>query len=339
MDSTFTSFNIEDRTFVAYAKREIHNDIVKGSFSQRRVAEIDIIVSELCSNLIKHAGSGELLYRMFEEEGTNCVEMVALDKGHGMADATKMVKDGISTSNTLGHGLGSIQRLSDRFQIYSIVGFGTVVYASVGRRKVKHGDGLPPPEKCQIKCICVPKPREKACGDGYAIKRNENSVQILLGDGLGHGEFAQQAVESAAEYFRKCTEGDPVDILRGMHEHVRRSRGLVATIAVADMRQGEWKICGVGNISTRILNGIESRNHMSYNGTIGHNIPRTMTSSTYRIEKNQRLIMVSDGLRTRWEITRYPGILRFDNIILASMLYRDFTRSVDDSSVLVASIA
>jgi anti-sigma regulatory factor (Ser/Thr protein kinase) len=339
MDSTFTSFNIEDRTFVAYAKREIHTRAMKGNFSQRRVAEIDIIVSELCSNLIKHAGSGELLYRQVEEQRVSSVEILALDKGYGMADAAKMVRDGMSTSNTLGHGLGSIQRLSDQFQIYSMVGFGTVVFAGIGKPNRKQEEGIPAPERLQVRGICVPKPRETHCGDGFIVKRNDSTTQIFLGDGLGHGEFAQEAVEAAAAYFLKCDDNDPVDILRGMHECVRRTRGLVATIAVADMRQNEWKVCGVGNISTRVFNGIESRNHMSYNGTIGLNIPRTMTNSVYVLEKNQRLVMVSDGLRARWEIMRYPGILRFDNILLACMLYRDFTRGIDDASVLVASVA
>ena len=98
------TFNIEDRTFVAYAKREIHNE-VRGRFSERRAGEIDIVVSELCSNLIKHAGGGQILFRKLEQRGIDIVEIFSLDNGGGMADAHKMVKDGMSTSNTLGHGL------------------------------------------------------------------------------------------------------------------------------------------------------------------------------------------------------------------------------------------
>ena len=53
----FTSIRIEDRSYVAIAKREIHDAAVLASFNPSRVGVIDIAVAELTSNIIKHAGS------------------------------------------------------------------------------------------------------------------------------------------------------------------------------------------------------------------------------------------------------------------------------------------
>lgn len=336
MVNAFTSYNIEERSFVAYIKREIHNDIAKGNFSETRAGEIDIIVSELCSNIVKHAGSGEVLYRISHDQGESTFEILGIDKGPGMADTGKMMKDGVSTTSTLGHGLGAIERLSDTFQLYSIPEWGTVLYSRVSTLK----PGVVKKENfdLDIRALCICKPRETECGDGYRIKRSNTDIQIFFGDGLGHGKFAHEAVEQAGDFFFSCAQTDPVEIIREMHEKVRRTRGLVATIAVLNKKRNEWSICGVGNILTRMYHGIMYKNYMSYNGTIGLNIPTSLKSSVIPAERNQHLVMTSDGLRSRWDISKFPSILKYDNMILAASVYKDFTRGNDDSSILIAKV-
>jgi anti-sigma regulatory factor (Ser/Thr protein kinase) len=336
MDKPFTSYPIEERSFVAYIKREIHNEALQGFFSEKQVGEIDIIISELCSNLIKHAGSGELLYRIFNSsENDSVFEIICFDRGPGMADSKKMMKDGVSTTKTLGQGLGAIERLSNLAQLYSIPGWGTIHYATVSTLKRNPGGKS---NDLEIRALCVNKPREIVCGDGFRIKKNETETQIFFGDGLGHGQHAKDAVDRAGDFFLSCKERDPVDILRQMHEVVRRTRGLVGTVAVFDKKKMEWNVCGIGNILSRMYTGIMYKNYMAYNGTIGLNIPTSLSHSAFPAEKNQHLVMCSDGIRTRWDLTRYPSILKQDNTILAAALYKDYSRGNDDSSILIAKV-
>jgi hypothetical protein len=84
----------------------VHALAVSGGFSARKVGEIDIIVAEMVTNLVKHAGGGDLLVKLIEEEGIQGLEIIAIDNGVGMTDVTRMVADGVSTKNTLGQGLG-----------------------------------------------------------------------------------------------------------------------------------------------------------------------------------------------------------------------------------------
>ena len=42
-----------------------------------------------------------------------------------------MMQDGMSTTNTMGHGLGSIKRLSDTFELYSQPGWGTIILSRI----------------------------------------------------------------------------------------------------------------------------------------------------------------------------------------------------------------
>lgn len=336
MDKTFTSYKVEDRSYVAYIKREIHKELMQCNFSGKQVAEIDIIVSELSSNLVKHAGYGELLYRAHNIGDKNAeFEIISIDGGPGMSDPARMMKDGTSTTSTLGQGLGAMNRLSTTFQLFSIPEWGTVAYSkySTGEQSLRKRTF-----DLDVHALCVNKANEFVSGDGYTIKRTSSTVNILFGDGLGHGEHAHEAVSRASKAFIDCRLNEPVEILRHIHENVRRSRGLVATVVVLDLQQKVWKICGVGNIMTRLYTGISYKNYMAYNGTLGLNIPGSMKDSVFEAEKNQHMIMASDGIRSRWDLTKYPSIFKYDNTVLAAAIYKDFTRRTDDASILIAKV-
>lgn len=337
MGKAFVNYRVEDRSFVSYVKREIHLEVSRAQFTEKQVASIDIIVSELTSNLIKHAGSGEILYRTTESDSGSIFEVICIDRGPGMSDPDRMMVDGVSTSGTLGQGLGAISRLSTRSQIYSTRGVGTVVYSMVSSITAKKVRSLNP--QVEVKGLCVSKPRESSCGDGYEVLRGNSATKVFLGDGLGHGEHAKAAVDHAKDVFLTSEEMEPVEIIRGMHEKVKRTRGLVVAIAVFDEIASEIKICGVGNIAVRLFNGLHLKNYMSYNGTVGLNIPNSMKESTFPIEKNQHLVMCSDGIKSRWNIGQYPSIFKYDNIVLAASLYRDNFRGNDDASVLIAKVS
>lgn len=337
MGKAFTSVLIEERSIASYVKREIHNEISRRQFSEHQIAAIDLIVSEMTSNIIKHAKGGEIHYRTDDDKRHKPVfEIVCVDKGPGMTDLKLMQKDGFSTAGTLGHGLGAIKRLSDISQIYSIPGWGTILYAKI------HTEDSAPARTGQldveVRAFCVNKPRETVCGDGYRIRRSRTGVSVFFGDGLGHGVEAKAAVDAAGDFFMTCDEDSPVEILRQMHERVRRTRGLVASIAVFDKTNSALRICGVGNTVVRVYNGLEVKNYMSFNGTIGLNIPNSLRDSTFDLVKNQHLIMTSDGIRSRWSIGQYPSILKYDSTILAAAIYRDNFRGNDDASVLVAKV-
>ena len=338
MARSFTSYRVEERSYVSYIKREIHNQVQRCKFSQIQAGKIDIIVSEMASNIIKHAGSGELLFRVDEfDELCSTFEIISIDNGPGIADTARMMRDGVSTTHTLGQGLGSINRLSDMAQLYSMPGWGTIHYAMVKKDSGKKTSAVKK-AGLEIRALCVNKPRETVCGDGYSIRHSDSETFIFFGDGLGHGEFAKDAVDRAGEFFLQSRDNEPVDIIRNMHEKIRRTRGLVGTVARCDLKSNQWTICGVGNIFTRVYSGIESKNIMPYNGTIGLNLPSTMNSYVLNCENNQHLIMCSDGIQTRWDLNKYPAVLKYDSMILASAIYKDFSRRNDDASVLIAKV-
>ena len=55
--------------------------------------------------------------------------MLALDKGPGMADVARCLRDGYSTAGSPGNGLGAVARLSSFFDVYSNPRTGTALLA------------------------------------------------------------------------------------------------------------------------------------------------------------------------------------------------------------------
>ncbi|PHK25497.1 hypothetical protein VF13_42520 [Nostoc linckia z16] len=336
MDSTpFSSYRIDDRSYVSFVKREIHNLVVNFGFSSQRAGEVDIIVSELTSNLIKYAAVGELLYRTGIDEGGKFFELFCLDSGPGITNISRMMQDGNSSSGTLGEGLGAIKRLSSVFQLYSGAGWGTVAYCKVSEQAVPQ---VPRKKLADFGVVNVCSPGEMVSGDGYFVKQSRDSLLVFMADGLGHGMNAWEAAQEAIAALQQCREESPAEMLRYIHPLVKKTRGLVATIAVLNLASAQWKLCGIGNISTRIYTGLQCKNYTPYNGIVGHNIPRTLNDSVVPVEKHQALVMHSDGLRTRWNLNELPALLKYNPSLIAGVLFKDNARRNDDMTILAGKI-
>jgi len=334
-DTVLFSYKIDDRSYVSFIKREIHNLVTSSGFSSVKIGEIDIIVSELTSNLIKFAEKGELLYRMSNDEKGLFFEIYCLDNGKGIQNLSRMMQDGISSSATLGQGLGAIERLSDNSSVFTLPDWGTIVYSKV---YLKKNEVFTKSNPISLGAVKVCYPGEAVCGDGFYIKKMETGVQFLMGDGLGHGINAHEAVQEAISAFKECRHSSPVDVLRYIHENVKKTRGLVATVIYLDFGSQKWLMCGVGNISTLLYTGLSAKNYTPYNGIVGLNIPRTLNNSILDYEKYQTLIMHSDGLKTRWNLADLQGILKHEPNIIAAALYKDNARYNDDMTVFAAKI-
>jgi len=329
------AYTVNDRSYFAILKREIHTLAVKEKFSETKVGEIDIIVAELVSNLVRHGEGGRVLVKPIYKNGIHGLEIISIDNGPGMTDVTRMLADGVSTKNSLGQGLGAMKRLSNLFQVFSIKEWGTVMLIRIFD---KNTPAFNQPSRAEIGSTLISKPGQPVCGDGFFYRMNENYLKLFLGDGLGHGTEANKAVEAAGQAFLDCSETDPAEIIYFINNAVKKTRGLVGTVAVYDFSKKKWKICGVGNIGTKISSPSQNKNYMSYNGIIGLNVPNSLNSQETPYEAGQVLIMASDGLKTRWDTIRYPSIYRYDLSVLCATLIKDFARFTDDMSVVSCKI-
>jgi anti-sigma regulatory factor (Ser/Thr protein kinase) len=334
VDATHTSFAAHDRSYFSLLKKEIHRRAEDAGILAERLNELDIVVAEMTSNLYKYSDGGEILMGVFANAGSPYVELICIDNGPGMINPSRMIMDGVSTTNTMGHGLGSIKRLSDTFEIYSLTGWGTILLSRIYNdpKAVKKQIEL------TIRPLIVSKPGETKSGDGFAVKRTDNFIKLMLADGLGHGPEANFAVNEAADVFKVFPDYSPTETLRFIHSSIKKTRGAVINISGYDFETKIWTTAGIGNIAAKMMGPVQFKNHMSYNGIVGHNIPGTMNDQQYTGDQYNQMVLCSDGIKTRWDPQRYPQINKYDQTLLAAALYKDFARRNDDMSVIAAKI-
>ncbi|MFL6622895.1 MAG: anti-sigma regulatory factor [Sulfurifustis sp.] len=96
-------------------------------FSASEATLVATAISELARNIVHYAKTGEILVRPVDGAGRCGITIVARDRGPGIADTKLAVREGYSTSASLGLGLPGVRRIMDEFDIVSKVGCGTTV--------------------------------------------------------------------------------------------------------------------------------------------------------------------------------------------------------------------
>jgi anti-sigma regulatory factor (Ser/Thr protein kinase) len=299
-------------------------------FDETSAGRVALVVTEVATNIVKHGGGGEVLIHPLQQDDERGIELIGLDKGPGITNVAESRVDGVSRSGSAGTGLGAIARMADEHDIYSQPGRGTAVLARIWQRR----SSAPRRTQMEVAGVCVAKPGESECGDGWAVAKHASGAIIVLADGLGHGPEAAEAAREAIRIFRKHTNEGPAAILKDAHDALRSTRGAAVAIADVDCDSGVVTFSGIGNIAGTVL-AAERRNMVSHNGILGHTV-RTISEFTYAWVPDALVVLASDGLQSQWSLNTYPGIAVRDASLIAAVLYRDFNRGRDDATVVVA---
>jgi anti-sigma regulatory factor (Ser/Thr protein kinase) len=325
---------VTDPSAAAEARRKATALAATLGFDEADVGRVAIVVTEAVTNLIKHAGGGEIHGRAFGKEGDAALEILALDHGPGIDSIDTALRDGYSSAGSAGTGLGAIQRASSEFDVYSTQTAGTAVLAVLRARARRKGAD---PPRFRVAGLSVPKRGEEVCGDAWACRRTGDGLTILVVDGLGHGFGAAEAARTARQLFQEERDGaHPSETLDRLHRGLRPTRGAAAAIARVDPRSDLITYAGVGNIAGVILGGERPQSLVSHNGILGHEV-RRLQEFTYPWRAGSTLVLHSDGLTSHWSLDGYPGVIRRHPALIAGLLYRDFRRPHDDVTVVVAS--
>jgi anti-sigma regulatory factor (Ser/Thr protein kinase) len=304
------------------------------NFSEVDIGRAAIIVTEAATNLAKHATGGELLIRSLECGGVMGIEILSIDWGPGMANPSRCLQDGVSTAGSPGTGLGAMVRIASQFDIHSELGRGTVMMSRYWAGRIPKDISMRPLE---IGAVCLPITDEEPCGDGWAAEQDRRRSILLACDGLGHGIQAAEASREAERLFRSHRTRPVPEIVEVLHAGLRSTRGAALAVMEVDHAHAVVRYCGIGNIAARIVTGEGERNLVSHNGIAGHEV-RKIQEFTYPWDDAGLLVMHSDGIATIWRLTDYTRLVLRHPSIIAGVLYRDFKRIRDDSTVVVAKM-
>src|SRR4051794_35013448 len=105
-------FPLAELSQVGDARRTVTALAERLGFDETRRGELAIVVTELANNVVRHGRGGELVVRSVQLEGVAGLEILAVDKGPGIANVGRALQDGFSTGGAQGSGLGAGRRLS-----------------------------------------------------------------------------------------------------------------------------------------------------------------------------------------------------------------------------------
>jgi len=327
--SLTTAFvRVDDSSRVAECRRVAIQMARREGLSEQQSANAAIVASELATNMAKYAQGGALQIATLSERWRSGVELMALDRGPGMASVSACMADGFSTGASAGSGLGAVRRLSNYFDIHSIPGRGTVVVSQI------YGDGASPLPAFRLGITTRAVAGEPVCGDTWGVRHAGRWTMLMVADGLGHGVLASEAATAALTAFHRSKDDSTVGVAKAMHGALRGTRGAAIAVARVEFEAGVVQFTGLGNIAGVVISQEGTHNMISHYGTAGHEAPH-VREFQYPWTKNSVIVMHSDGVSGSWNPDAYPGFSRMHEALISALLYRDCGRDRDDACVIV----
>lgn len=320
---------LADPSDVGHARRTAQKLAERHGFDQEDAGRVALVATELSSNVLKHAGHGELHLRVLpREQGGHGIELLAVDRAQGF-DARACLADGYSTAGTQGIGMGAVARLAQVFDVYTDAR-GAVVLARLHAQRDRGADLRWGVSQHALH-------GDPACGDTWHLAINGRQVSALLIDGLGHGIDAEAAAKAGAAVFAEAPFADPLQQVHAMHQAMLSGRGGAVAVAQYDDANDRLSFTGIGNIGASLAAGAQARGLPSLPGIVGGQFRKAQVFDYAHVNGNL-LIMYSDGLQSRWNLQDYPGLVYRHPAVIAAVLHRDFCRGRDDVTVLVIDL-
>ncbi|WP_224242274.1 SpoIIE family protein phosphatase [Hyalangium gracile] len=292
------------------------------------VERLAIVVSELGHNQLAHAHGGAIAVLPVSRGGVAGVEVIAADRGKGIADPVAALRGPGSVTGSLGQGLAGVVRQADEVDFDVRWGEGTCVRA---RKYV-----TPPSYRAEVGVIGRAYPGEPVSGDHALWQWGDNELVVGVVDGLGHGVDAHEAADRTIELLRAQPLLSPELLLQRCDAGLKGTRG--AALAVARLQRGSGALVHacVGNIATLLCRPGQVEALACTPGVLGIAQPRLrIRRSEASLRPGELLVMHSDGLNTRTTVED-AVLLRRHPLEVAYELMTRFGKNHDDALVLVA---
>ena len=319
---------VADPGDVAEVRRAVAAMCRAAGLDKTEEGRISIVVTEAATNVVKHGRGGEVVLSPLQRGEAVGIEVLALDRGPGIADPAAL-GGGHSTVSARGTGFDAIRRQSTELDLYTLPGQGTALLSRVWR-------GAPPTTLLDLAALCVAQPGESECGDLWSFEARPGGGRIVVADGVGHGPLAREAASAALQATWERPPG-AARALEEAHRAARGTRGAAVAVVEVDLATQEIRFAAFGNVAGVLVGPERVQSMVSMSGTAGQGKlkPREFT---YRFVRGELLVIASDGLTSEWSLEPYVGLALRHPGLVAGVLYRDHSRRRDDVTVVAARL-
>ena len=256
-------------------------------------------VSEIARNIVEYTKGGEVILSVIHNRSRLGLQVIARDQGPGIADLSLAMKDGYSTSRSLGLGLPGSRRLMDEFRVESTLGFGynrdheevASVIQTFTRSLALLDYGV----------ASFTAPNQNESGDRHLVKTIPGGTLLAVVDGAGHGPEAAIAAQTAIGVLKAHATDEPASLVRHCHEQLRATRGAVMSLAVINCTENTLTWLGIGNIEGVLLYsgssaGVRCESMLVRPGIVGYRLP-LLQPTVLPISAGDLIILATDGIR------------------------------------------
>ncbi len=322
---------ILDEASVSQVREAVHELGRSISMERIRVEQLVTAASEVAHNQRLHAGGGMTLVRRCERAGVPGLEVIAADRGPGLADPTAAFSGAghRPPSTSLGVGLSAAHRMVDELDADVRMGEGSCFWLR------KYAE--PVARRLQLGLWARPKVGERVNGDDGAFARRNGELLLLVADGLGHGSEARTSSASVAAVVRKEPGRSLEALLLTADAALRGQRGAAVTLTRIDEASAGVECAAVGNVACAIDTRGGTSKFGSESWTVG--IPTTRRKIRLQhktLPSNAAVLLYSDGVSSRASLVDHGGMLLEHPLVVAHFVASTYGRPNDDLLVLVA---
>ena len=144
-------------------------------------------------------------------------------------------------------------------------------------------------------------PGQSRSGDQHLICPNQDGVLIAAIDGIGHGAEAAGAAETAMSILKTFADEPIISLVERCHEELRRTRGVVLSLASIDASRGMMTWLGIGNVRGVLMRAGASKGTVQEDlllrgGVVGSQLP-PLQAAVLPVKPGDTLVFATDGVR------------------------------------------
>jgi negative regulator of sigma-B (phosphoserine phosphatase) len=177
-------------------------------------------------------------------------------------------------------------------------------------------------------------PGEIESGDLHLVAHFAEGVLIAVMDGLGHGPQAADAARVAASTLLHEPYESVTNLMQRCHAALRKTRGVVLSLASIDAEANLMTWLGVGNVDGALFRADRSARESipQRSGVVGYELP-ALRATKLPIARGDTLIFVTDGISSDFSAESW---LDGHPQQIADHILSRYAKASDDALVLVA---
>jgi len=156
---------------------------------------------------------------------------------------------------------------------------------------------------------------------------------LCLIDVAGHGVIAEKRATEILSVLEENYKLNLESLMFCLQRDAMKKRGFVVGMSLVNIATGLIQYMSLGNISCRIF-GLQEYRFVSREGVMGVSQIKPIFQS-YFLNNNDILMMYTDGISNRFQLSDYPEMLSDDIQAIPNNIATKFTKETDDASCIV----